>query len=292
MISNFRQLLLTLLAGTLCVTPIVTQSAVTDLHVISLKHRLAEEVVPAVRPLLAPGESVSTMDSRLIVRATPETLIQIKQLLVEIDTPRRNLRISVRHAGEVERVQESRGIAGNVNHGNTRIIVSNSNRNNDGVTIGRAGTIGTVQVHNERRVTANHGTSNQNLMVLDGGHAFLRVGESIPQVQPYLILVQNRPGFVTGIQYYDVTTGFEVEPRIVGEKIRIAVTPRLAFRSSQGLQTIYFQELQSVVTVSPGEWIDLGGTVESDSKVHRQILSTQDLTGKTSSRFLIRVDPQ
>ena len=38
----------------------------------------------------------------------------------------------------------------------------------------------------------------------------LRVGESIPKVQPFLVLVGNRLGVVAGIQYYDVTTGFEV----------------------------------------------------------------------------------
>jgi len=44
---------------------------------------------------------VSGMDSRLIVRATPRTFTQLERLLAEIDTPRRNLRISVRMTGRV-----------------------------------------------------------------------------------------------------------------------------------------------------------------------------------------------
>ena len=47
-----------------------------------------------------------------------------------------------------------------------------------------------------------------------------------------------------------------------------------------------------MVTVKPGEWVDLGGAVESTNEVNRQILSTRRRTDSEDSRFLIRVDPQ
>ena len=330
--SSVRPFLFALLASLSWMAPApLTLAAEPELRVIPLRHRLADEVVPVVRPLLAPGESVSGMDSRLIVRAAPRTFAQIERVLAEIDTPRRNLRISVRHAGESERVQDSQGVSGDVRRGNTRMVVTNGTRGTgaaapatamdggraenagavfpprpcargtcpslDGVTVGRAGPDGNLQLHSERRVTTRRDTSTQNLTVQDGGRAFLRVGESIPQVQPFLALVGNRVTVVAGIQYYDVTTGFEVEPRIVNEasftqRIQLAVTPRLAFRSNQGTQAVNFQELRTVVTVKPGEWVDLGGAVESNNEVNRQILSTRRSTGSEDSRFLIRVDPQ
>jgi len=291
--SSVRQLLFVFLASLFWIAAApLTHAAEPELRVIPLTHRLADEVVPVVRPLLAPGESVSGMDSRLIVRATPRTFAQIERLLAEIDTPRRNLRISVRHAGKGERVQDNQGVSGDMRRGNTRIVVTNSNHSTGGMTVGRAGPDGTVQLHSERRITTTRDASSQNLTVLDGGRAFLRVGESIPLVQPFLVLVGNRLGVVAGIQYYDVTTGFEVEPRIQGEQVQLAVTPRLAFRSNQGTQTVNFQELRTVVMVNPGEWMDLGGAVESTNEVNHQILSTRRNTGNEDSRFLIRVDPQ
>jgi len=160
------------------------------------------------------------------------------------------------------------------------------------VAVGRSGPDGTVQLHSERRVTTKRDASTQNLTVLDGGRAFLRVGESIPQVQPFLALVGNRVTVAAGIQYYDVTTGFDVEPRVLGERIQLMVTPRLAFRGNQGTQIANFQELRTVVTVIPGEWVDLGGAVESTNEVNRQILSTRRRTDSEDSRFLIRVDLQ
>jgi len=290
--SSARQFLFAFLAGLfwMAAAPL-THAADPELRVIPLKHRLADEVVPVVRPLLAPGESVSGMDSRLIVRAAPRTFAQIEQVLAEVDTPRRNLRISVRHAGESERVQDHQGVSGDVRRGNTRIVVTNGTRSTGGVTVGQTGPDGNVQLRSERHVTTKRDTSSQNLTVLDGGRAFLRVGESIPQVQTFLALVGSRLGVVAGIQYQDVTTGFEVEPRILGEQIQLTVTPRLAFRSNQGAQTINFQELSTVVTVKPGEWVDLGGAVESANEVNRQILSTRRSTDSEESRFLIRVDP-
>ena len=279
-----------------------THAAESELHVIALKHRLADEVVPLVRPLLAPGESVTGMDSRLIVRAAAHSFAQIERVLAEIDTPRRNLRISVRHTGESEHLRESQGVSGDVRRGNTRIVVTNANRGTSGVTVQGSVPSGAVQIHSERRTTSTRDNSTQNLTVLDGGRAFLRVGESIPQVQPFLVLAGGRLGVVTGIQYYDVTTGFEVEPRIVSgasftERVQLAVTPRLAFRGSQGVNeasftTVNFQELRTVLMVKPGEWVDLGGAVESANEVNRQILGIRRHTDSIDSRFMVRVDLQ
>lgn len=292
-----RQLLCAILSGVLFSMPRVTHAVEVELRVFTLKHRLAEEMVPVVRPLLAPGESVSGVDSRLIVRTTTKTFTQIERLLSEIDRPRRNLRISVRHTGERARRQDNRGISGDTRAGGTRIIVTDGNHGTGGVILGRSGQNGNVQLHTERRITTTRGTSDQTLTVQDGGRAFLRVGESIPQVQQFLVLIGNRPGVVTGVQYYDVTTGFEVEPRIVNEassteRIQLTVTPRLAFRSDQGAQNVNFQELATQVLARPGEWLDLGGAVGSVNEVNRQILGTRRVVDSGDSRFLIRVDPQ
>jgi len=286
---SVRQFLFTFLVSLIWLAPApMSIAAESELHVIPLKHRLADEVVPVVRPLLAPGESVSGMDARLIVRAAPQTFAQIERLLADIDTPRRNLRISVRHVGESGPVPSGPGFSGIGQRGNTRIIVTNGDHVSNAPTVGQSGPNNGTQDSSERYIATKRDAATQTLTVLDGGHAFLRFGETITQVQPFLALAGSRLGAVAGIQYYDVTTGFEVEPRLLGERIQLAVTPRLAFRSDQGAQTVNFQELRTQVLVKPGEWVDLGGAVESTSAVNRQILST----GNDGSRFLIRVDLQ
>jgi type II secretory pathway component GspD/PulD (secretin) len=279
----------------LCVllaAPPVAGAAEGELRVIPLKHRLAEEVVPALRPLLGSGESLSGMDSRLIVRASPRTLAAIERVLGEIDVARRNLRISVRHGGEREARELGLGASGEAHSGSTRIVVSGDSGTGSGAGagVGGRGPGGALQLRTERRVTTARDSSTQTLTVLDGGRAFLRVGESIPEVQPFLVLVGSRLGVVAGVQYHDVTTGFEVEPRLMGETVQLVVAPRLAFRSDRGAQTVSFEELRTVLTVKSGEWVDLGGAVEAANEVNRRILGVQRTHSSGATRFLVRVD--
>jgi hypothetical protein len=270
--------------------PASVHASENELRVIPLKHRMADEIVPVLRPLLAPGESVSGMDSRLIVRASRATFAQIERVLNEVDVARRNLRISIRHNGERDDLRQQRSIAGEAHAGQTRIFVNGGSGNGPGgLVIRRSGPNGTVEVRNERHLSTARDASTQILTVLEGSQALLRVGESVPQVQPFLALAGNRLMIVTGIQYYDVATGFEVETRIIGNRVQLTVTPRLAFLGSQGTQTVNFQELRTTVTIAPREWVDLGGMVESANEVNRQILNTE--RAQHSTRYMIRVDP-
>jgi hypothetical protein len=276
------------LAYALGIAPIAQTHAIEmELRVITLKHRLADEVVPVVRPLLAPGESVSGMDTRLMIRATPHTFSQIERLLAELDTPRRNLRISLRHTDERDPLQSTQSFSGDTQRSNVRITKTNGDRGTLDTSDKQFDPDQGTQGNSGRHTTTKSDISTQILTVLDGGQAFLHIGETIAEVQPFLALAGRRLGAVAGIQYYDVTTGFEVVPRIVGELIQLRVTPRLAFRSNQGAQTINFQELHTEVMVKPNAWVDLGGVVDTSSDVSRQILST----GHAESRILIRVDP-
>lgn len=268
-------------------------AADSELRVIALKHRLASEVISSVQPLLGPGESVNGMDNKLIVRVMPQTLTRIERLLVDIDTARRNLRISVRHDNRQEQRQQTAGAGGAYHSGNTRIVVGSERRDaNSGVIIGGRGADGNLRLHTERRITTTNDTGSYTLTVLDGGRAFVRIGESIPSVDRYLVFVGPRlAGVAAGVRYYDVTTGFEVEPRVIGERVRLAIHPRLAFRGDRGTQIVNLQELRTEIMAAPGEWVDLGGVLESANQLNRQILAEGRETRSGDTRFLVRVDP-
>ena len=46
------------------------QAQETVLEVIDLKYRSAEQIVPMLKPLLAPGGTISSLQNRVIVRTT------------------------------------------------------------------------------------------------------------------------------------------------------------------------------------------------------------------------------
>lgn len=269
----------------------IGNAAELELRVIPLKHRLGDEIVPILRPLLAPGESVNSIDSRLIVRASPSTLALIRRTLDDVDTRRRNLRISVRQGNERHSLLERQAVSGEIRSGTSRIVTRGPG-NSGGLVFERSGPAGHIKLQSERHLTAVHNTATQSLTVQDGGHAFLQVGQSVPEIQPFLALVGNRLSIAAGVQYYDVTTGFDVEPRQIGERVQLMIWPRLVFGSSMGREAVDFQELRTLVTVNPGEWFDLGSSVGSGNAISREILLGSGRNRDDANlRFLIRIDP-
>lgn len=268
------------------------QADANELRVFTLKHRLAAELVSAVQPLLGPGESVNGVDNKLIVRAAPRTHAQVERLLAELDAPRRNLRISVRLGEARDASRQSGDVSGDIRSGNTRIVVGGDRPPDTGMTVRRSGPEGNIQLHTERRVTTASDSAAYTLTVMDGGRAFVRIGESVPQVETFLVFAGPHLGApAAGVRFHDVTTGFEVEPRTIGERIQLTIHPRLAFRSDRGIESVTLREMRTEVIVMPGEWVDLGGTLESASEVNRRILGSARRTGTSDSRFLVRVDP-
>src|SRR3990170_8156272 len=67
-----------------------------SLEVIDLRHVTAEQVLPALRPLLEPGGVLTGQRNQLIVRTSPRNLEELRRALAALDAPARRLVISVR----------------------------------------------------------------------------------------------------------------------------------------------------------------------------------------------------
>ncbi len=125
------------------------------LEVISLRHRTAEQVIPVLRPLLAPGGALSGQYNQLIVRTSPENLAQLRAALDAIDRSPRRLEISVRF----DNAQD----------------VSRSGVQTD-ARISTRGSNVEVRVLDSR--TTQDGRVDQRIQVLEGGQAYISSGES------------------------------------------------------------------------------------------------------------------
>src|ERR687887_2854374 len=79
-----------------CVTSANAQNA---LEIIALRHRTAEQVIPALQPLLDPGATLSGQGTQLFVRASPSNLAELRRALDSIDRPQKRLVLSVRFDG-------------------------------------------------------------------------------------------------------------------------------------------------------------------------------------------------
>ncbi len=56
----------------------------------------------------------------------------------------------------------------------------------------------------------------------------------------------------------------------IGNQIELEITPHIARFNSQGF--FDFEELTTVVRVSLGNWVDIGGTMQSNDEISRKIL--------------------
>jgi hypothetical protein len=166
--------------------------AAPTLEVIDLRYREAEALIPLLQPLLPADARLSGRGFQLIVRAEPATLAEIRRLLPRLDTPPDNLLVSVRFA-EAESLDRSGARVDGA------VVIDDGDLQGGGrVVLGRS-------------QAARQGRVDQQLRVLDGYEALIRVSREV-----------LRRGF-WGDYLDEAVTGFRVRPRVSGERVTLAL---------------------------------------------------------------------
>ena len=232
------------------ITPLLAAVAVaqTFTEVVPLRSRLPEDVIPAIRPLLGPDEGISAFGGQLIVRATPERMEEIRQLLAQLDHPLRRLVIHVRQRA-----------AGSSDAGGGGVVV-------------QRGTVG-AQVRSHQ--TRGAGDSTQRVMALEGQPAQIQAGVSVPVTTSEATFGGWWPGQERSVAYRDATAGFRVVPRLAGDTVTLEIEQH-AVRAQGGAQTPPFsvQGAQTTVSGRLGEWLPLGTVTTSATQAGRGIANT------------------
>jgi len=225
-----------------------------SLEVIDLRHRTAEQVLPALRPLLEPGGVLTGQRSQLIVRTSPANLAEIRRTLDAIDTPSRRLVISVRFDDSAMQSDTSLEASGRISTRGSRFEVQ----------------AGDSRASGSERV-------DQRLQVLEGSRAFIAAGGSRPLTDRYGTTIQ------------DINTGFAVVPRVSGSTVTLDVE---AQREIPGASpgAVQGQRAASSVSGRLGEWIELAGTSGATARDDRGIASTSRQRGSESRRIWVKVD--
>ena len=225
-----------------------------SLEVIDLRHRTAEQVLPALRPLLEPGGVLTGQRSQLIVRTSARNLAEIRRALHALDTPARRLVISVRFDDAAAASQDSFEAGGRISNRGSRFDAR----------------VAGSRSSSEERV-------DQRLQVLEGGRAYITAGSSRP--------LQHRDG----VLIQDIATGFEVVPRVAGNTVFLDIAPQ---REAPGATpgSVQGQRSSSTVSARLGEWFELAGTSGVSARDDRGVLSDSRRRGSESRRIRVRVD--
>jgi len=235
------------------------------LEIIPLKHTTVDQVLPALRPLLEPGGTLTGQQGQLIVRASPANVAEIRRVLEAIDRPARRLQILVRFDDSTQASSQEIGAGGRI-----------SNRGSD------------VELRAQDARSALEERVDQRIQVLEGGRAYISTGQSRPIVQRRAI---QTPAGVVGQDVFvvqEASTGFEVAPRISGDRVFLDIAPQRQSLDGQG--NIQGQRMTTSVLGRLGEWFEIGGIAASGARDERGIASASRSRSSESRRIWVKVE--
>jgi type II secretory pathway component GspD/PulD (secretin) len=244
---------------------IATAAFAQSLEVINLKNRTAQELIPVLQPLLAPGGALTGQDYMLFVRTTSGNLAEIQRVVAQLDQAQRQLLVSVRTATRQQIEQEGVAVSGRLSTqgSNARLTGRDSNTqiNSDGVA---------------------------SVAVLEGNAAMINNGSSVPIVTA-VAGGGRRPWAAAQTEYRDLPNGFLVTPRVNGDVVVLDIQQRADSARGGSIET---QQVQTQVSGRLGRWIALGGVNETETSTQSGIASRNYSTHSDDRMLWVKVEAQ
>lgn len=254
--------------------------AETEFKIITLQHLFASDLLPIIAPMVGADGAANGMNNQLIVRASPERMLEIEAIVAKLDVTRVNRKITVKSSNNVQSLQERTDATGAVKVGEVTVANDRDAKPNSG------------RVDIERNSSNSSQNSNQFVSVLDGERAFIKVGQIVPFTQEWVTITRRYIQIDKTTDWHEITTGFAVRPRTIGDannqQVELEITPRIAKLNSQGF--IDFEDLKTIINVKLGDWVDIGGTMQTNDDVSRKILGTQSVSNLQQSSLIIKVE--
>ena len=216
-----------------------------------------------LEPLVGRAGSVTAFGNRLIVKAAPAAMREIKDLVAKLDVVPRSLWITVRQSREVETSGRQVGASGGV-------VVERR----DGRT-----TTTRTEVHGAfgQGSSSERGQDVQQLRAVEGRPAQIHVGREVPVPQAVVVPGPAGPEVARGSVYQEADTGFSVTPWLSGDFVTLEIRTRGDRIDDAG--RVDYQQLKATVNGRLGEWISLGGLDRTETTSDRGLLS------RSSARF-------
>ncbi|MCX8048302.1 MAG: type II and III secretion system protein [Methylohalobius sp.] len=197
----------------------------------SVRHRLPQEVVKTLAPMLEKDERLVAVPDGVWVQANPARIEEISGLIAALDQRLRRLIVTVLQTDRfsLEELNAQASLeAGEAVHAQAKVYETRSE-----------GSLGALQ----------------RLTTTEGQPAFIAVGQELPV--PVINLFG--PQAVGGIEYLPATTGFQVTPRLIGCRVRLTVAPWSKRLGRTGPE-LTGHAAETTLEAPIGRWIELGAS--------------------------------
>ncbi len=260
-----------------------------EMEIIPLKNRTVDQVMPVIRPLVEPGGALSGMNNQLILRASRKNRDEIKQALAALDTPARQLVIRVTQNRDAAMNRSGAEAFGSVGNDHVRVTQSPTGVAAGGGTVvikQGSSAVGAQVVETRSTRTAS---AAQSVQVVEGGRAFINVGQSIPLPMQQVVLGPGGAIVTNTTVYRDIGQGFYAEPRLAGDRVMLEISPQFDTPGNAGYGSVNTQRVSTSISGRLGEWIELGGSGQQAAGSQRGNLSvgTSDIRDNRSIWLLV-----
>ncbi len=267
--------------------PAQAQQAV--LEVIQLKYRNADQVIPVLKPLIAPGGTISGLQNKVIVRTTPENLAELRKVLAMVDNAPKRLLISVRQEAAGSDGVDEAELSGSVGSDRARVTVPGTGSQQGGTVVIKRGD-SRVRARTLQSQSASTDRSVQTLQVLEGNEAFIHVGQSVAVQSGGVTVTTPGAQGAQSTEYRDIGTGFRVRPRVNGDQVTLEISAQRDSVADPNAQSFNVQRVDSVVSGRLGQWMELGGIGQSSTQHDSGTVYRRSSTGADDRRVFLKVE--
>lgn len=258
--------------------PSPSSSADTVIKVFKIHYRFAEELEKTVELFLSPeGKVVADKNSNsLIVKDYAENINAVAEFLKEQDTIQQQVLVKIQYIDET--ALKEAGITVNWHYRDRHWAVGNA------VGPGTGMNINAVFAAKKQKVSLK---GEQTLLVMSGRTGRIETGVSIPYTDWFYQYSRHHGYLIAEARFRDVTTGFIVNPRIIGNTIHITILPRISYPGESGPDEIIFREAGTDITCKDGETIIIGSSSKSDENLLRNIMGRAHSENKEESFIIL-----
>ena len=286
---KFLPIIRIIIALTLICTVLNATAASMSMEIIPLQHRSAEELIPVLRPFLIEKGTLTGTGYQLIVRTTPDNLVQLRDILKRLDTAPRRLVITVKQSVDSNEDNREAVISGQAQLGSD-VSISSPDNSRGGTSIEYRNN----NTHLRTRVTSTTSRSEdddtQQIQVLEGHEALIQVGQSVPILERSFTTTDGIPVIQDQLAYKDVLRGFYVLPRINGDQVTLDISPNRDTLSQEQGGVIDIQRMHTTVSGRLGEWLEIGGSAQEEHRQDSAYTQSAHTGSRDQRRVLLRVE--
>jgi hypothetical protein len=206
-----------------------------EAHVLVLRYRHADDVIPMLRPYLDPAGRMTGEGDRLHVQTTSQNLAQIRQLLAALDRPPRWLTITIRQ--------------------DRPPVVAENKRVPNAAVVTDSRSASAPAADDGTRITRTQ-SSEQSVRVLEGERALIQFETAVPMTFRHFVVRGQALEELHGVVNYDALVQFVVRPRLAGTAVTLEIEPQdVSVLAEAGER----DSLSSTARGRVGDWIPVGG---------------------------------